>query len=126
MAKDKEERTPKSSKATSGQETKEESTKPEVSGKFNDFIKKIEEMSVKDLNVLVGDLEATFGPIVIASGGSGGDGGAGEAGAEEKSEYDIELTSAGSSAIQVIKAVKDYLKAVMVYLPERLLCDQNI
>ena len=42
MAKDKEERTPKSSKATSGQETKEESTKPEVSGKFNDFIKKIE------------------------------------------------------------------------------------
>jgi large subunit ribosomal protein L7/L12 len=75
------------------------------------WIEEIKGMSVLDLSNLVKALEEEFGvsaaaaPVVVA--GPGGGGGGGEAAAEEeKSEFDVVLTAAGASKIQVIKVVK--------------------
>src|SRR5699024_290523 len=69
------------------------------------IIEAIKEMSVLELNELVEAIEEEFGvtaaaPVAVA-------GGAAEGGAEEKSEFDVELTDAGSSKIKVIKAVRE-------------------
>ena len=71
----------------------------------NQIIEAIKEMSVLELNELVEAIEEEFGvtaaaPVAVA-------GGAAEGGAEEKSEFDVELTDAGSSKIKVIKAVRE-------------------
>src|SRR5699024_11340599 len=63
------------------------------------IIEAIKEMSVLELNELVEAIEEEFGvtaaaPVAVA-------GGAAEGGAEEKSEFDVELTDAGSSKIKV-------------------------
>lgn len=68
------------------------------------IIEAIKEMSVLELNDLVKAIEEEFGvsaaaPVAVA-GAAGGD-------AAEKSEFDVELTSAGSAKVKVIKAVKD-------------------
>tara|TARA_Y100000310_G_C20369556_1_gene662886 strand:- start:362 stop:748 length:387 start_codon:yes stop_codon:yes gene_type:complete len=81
--------------------------------KYSDLVGKIEKMTTIELNELVSELEDKFGPVVMASGPAGG-GGEGEAAAEEKSEYDIELTSAGSSAIATIKVVKEVTELGLV------------
>ena len=91
------------------EETKEEKTEVEVPKKFKSLVEEIEKMSVLDLAELVEILEDKFGvsaaaPIAVA-GAVAGDAGA-DAGADEKSEYDVELISAGDSKINVIKAVK--------------------
>ena len=60
---------------------------------------------------LVKDLEEAFGvsaaaaaaPMMAAAPAAGGDAGA----AEEKDSFDVELTSAGGSKINVIKAVRE-------------------
>lgn len=88
----------------------EEKTTVEVPAKFADLVKQIEEMSVLDLSELVSILEDKFGVSAAApammmaapGAGAGGDAGA----AEEKSEFTVELTDAGSNKIAVIKAVK--------------------
>jgi large subunit ribosomal protein L7/L12 len=74
------------------------------------WIEEIKGMSVLDLSNLVKALEEEFGvsaaaaPVVVA--GPGGGGGGGEAAAEEEqSEFDVVLTAAGASNIQVIKVV---------------------
>lgn len=83
----------------------------EVPAKFADLVKSIEDMSVLDLAELVKILEDKFGvsaaaPMMMAGGAAaGGDAG----GAEEKSEFDVELSAAGESKINVIKAVKELL-----------------
>lgn len=83
----------------------------EVPAKFADLVKSIEEMSVLDLAELVKILEDKFGvsaaaPMMMAgAAAAGGDAGA----AEEKSEFDVELSAAGESKINVIKAVKELL-----------------
>jgi len=64
-------------------------------------------MSVLDLSELVGILEDKFGvsaaaPMAMAA----APGAAGEA-AEEKSEFDVELTAAGDNKIGVIKVVRE-------------------
>lgn len=69
------------------------------------IIEAIKEMSVLELNELVEAIEEEFGvtaaaPVAVA-------GGTAEGGAEEKSEFDVELTDAGSSKIKVIKAVRE-------------------
>ena len=91
------------------EETKEEKTEVEVPKKFKSLVEEIEKMSVLDLAELVEILEDKFGvsaaaPVAVV-GAVAGEAGA-EAGAEEKSEYDVELISAGDSKINVIKAVK--------------------
>ncbi|GGI29629.1 50S ribosomal protein L7/L12 [Staphylococcus chromogenes] len=69
------------------------------------IIEAIKEMSVLELNDLVKAIEEEFGVTaaapVAAAGAAGGEA------AEEKSEFDVELTSAGSSKIKVVKAVKE-------------------
>jgi len=75
------------------------------------WIEEIKGMSVLDLSNLVKALEEEFGvsaaaaPVMVAGGAPAGGGGA-DAAEEEKSEFDVVLTAAGASKIQVIKVVK--------------------
>ena len=74
-----------------------------------DFIKQIDEMTVLDLNNLVKALEDHYGVSAAAAAvavapGAGGD--AGAAAAEEKTEFDVMLTSFGDKKINVIKVVR--------------------
>ncbi|MFP4465769.1 MAG: 50S ribosomal protein L7/L12 [Candidatus Goldiibacteriota bacterium] len=75
-----------------------------------DFIKEVESMSVLELNELVKALEEKFGvsaaaPVMVA-GAAGGGAGAAEA-AEEKTSFDVILSSTGDKKIQVIKAIRE-------------------
>ena len=71
-----------------------------------EFIDAIKELSVLELNELVKACEEEFGVsaaagVVVAAAG-------GEAAAEEeKDEFDVELVSAGSSMVKVIKVVRE-------------------
>jgi len=70
------------------------------------IIEAIKEMSVLELNDLVKAIEEEFGvtaaaPVAAAGAAAGGDAEA------EKTDFDVELTSAGSSKIKVVKAVKE-------------------
>ncbi|MFD3155607.1 50S ribosomal protein L7/L12 [Haloimpatiens sp. FM7330] len=71
-----------------------------------EMIQAIKDMSVLELNELVKACEEEFGvsasaPVAVA-------GAAGAAGAaEEKSEFDVVLSGAGSQKIKVIKAVRE-------------------
>lgn len=84
--------------------------KPAPSGRFKEIIKQIEELSVKDLADLVKELEDRFGVSAAAPVAAVGVPGAaaGAAQAEEKSEYSIMLTDAGTQKIAVIKAVREF------------------
>jgi len=80
----------------------------EVPSKFKDLVEAVESMSVLDLHELVKLLEKKFGVSAAAVAVAGA--GAGDAGSsEEKDSFDVELTSAGETKIQVIKAVKGAL-----------------
>lgn len=94
------------------EEAKEEKkTEVEIPKKFKSIVEEIEKMSVLDLSELVGILEEKFGvsaaaPVAMA--GAIPAAGEGDAGAgEEKSDFDVELISAGDSKIAVIKVVKE-------------------
>ena len=67
------------------------------------IIEAIKEMSVLELNDLVKAIEEEFGVTAAAPVAAAGAAGGGDAGAE-KTEFDVELTSAGSSKIKVVKA----------------------
>ena len=76
-----------------------------------DVLNAIAEMSVMEVVELIADMEEKFGvsaaaavAVAPAAGATGGDAGAG--GAEEKSEFDLVLTSAGDKKVNVIKAVR--------------------
>lgn len=89
-------------------ETKKETEPVKVPKKFQDLVKQIESLSVLELSELVKLLEEKFGvsaaaPIVAAPVA----GAAPDQAAEEKTAFNVELTSAGSAKIQVIKAVKE-------------------
>lgn len=80
-----------------------------VSGNLSEIIEKIEKLSVLELAELVHALEDKFGvsasaPVAVAS--AGGPAGAIEA-AEEKTSFNVVLTSAGANKIAVIKAVRE-------------------
>ncbi len=80
-----------------------------VPEKFEKLVAEIEKMSVLDLSELVKVLEEKFGVSAAAPmmmGAMPAAGGAAEA-AEEKTEFDVELTSAGAQKINVIKAVRE-------------------
>ena len=64
-----------------------------------EFIDAIKELSVLELNDLVKACEEEFG----VSAAAGGD----AAAAEEKDEFDVELTAAGASKVKVIKVVRE-------------------
>lgn len=72
-----------------------------------EFIAAIKELSVLELNDLVKACEEEFGVsasagVVVAAAGAG----AGEA-AEEKTEFDVELTEVGPNKVKVIKVVRE-------------------
>jgi len=84
----------------------EDKKEVEVPAKFKKLVEEIEKMPVLDLSELVKILEDKFGvsaaaPMAVAAAPAGA-----EAAAEEKSEYDVELTGAGENKIAVIKVVK--------------------
>jgi large subunit ribosomal protein L7/L12 len=75
-----------------------------------DVIKFIEGMTVLELSELVKELEAKFGvsaaaPVAVAAVAAGGAAPAAAA-AEEKTEFDVILTSFGAEKIQVIKEIR--------------------
>ncbi|TLS35529.1 50S ribosomal protein L7/L12 [Pseudalkalibacillus caeni] len=69
------------------------------------IIDAIKEMTVLELNDLVKAIEEEFGVTAAAPVAVGG--GAGAEAAEEQTEFDVVLESAGSSKIKVIKAVRE-------------------
>ncbi|HBF67677.1 MAG TPA: 50S ribosomal protein L7/L12 [Candidatus Magasanikbacteria bacterium] len=79
-----------------------------VPEKFKVLVEQIEKMSVLDLSELVKILEDKFGvsaaaPAMMMAAAPA----VGAAPAEEKTEFAVELTSAGGNKIAVIKAVKE-------------------
>ena len=85
----------------------EENTQVEVPAKFKKLVEEVENMTVLELNELVKVLEKKFGVSAqaVAAPAAAGAGAA----VEEKSEFDVELTSFGEQKIAVIKAVKEVL-----------------
>ena len=83
--------------------------KVEVPAKFKSLVEEVEKMSVLDLSELVKVLEEKFGvsasapAMMMAAAPAAG----GVAAAEEKTEFNVELTDVGASKINVIKAVKE-------------------
>ena len=70
-----------------------------------EIIEVIKGLSVLELNELVKACEEEFGVsaaagVVVAAAGA-------EGGAEEKDEFDVELTEIGSAKVKVIKAVRE-------------------
>lgn len=82
----------------------------EVPEKFQKLVSEIEKLSVLDLSELVKVLEEKFGvsaaaPMMMAAGAPAA--GASAAAEEEKSTFNVELTDAGSTKINVIKALRE-------------------
>lgn len=80
-----------------------------ASEKITNFIEEIKKLSVLELNELVKAIEEEFGvsaaaPVAVAGAVAGGGAAPAE---EEKTEFDLVLTSAGSSKIKVIKVVRE-------------------
>ncbi len=78
----------------------------ELSKNATQIMDLVKELSIVELNDLVKAMEEEFGvsaaaPVMIAW-AAGGD-----AAAEEKSSFDVELTSAGASKIAVIKIIRE-------------------
>jgi ribosomal protein L7/L12 len=71
-----------------------------------EFIEAIKELSVLELNELVKACEEEFG-VSAAAGVVVAAAGAGVAAAEEKTEFDVELTEVGSEKVKVIKVVRE-------------------
>ena len=72
-----------------------------------EFIDAIKEMTVLELNDLVKACEEEFGVsaaagVVVAAAGAGD-----AAAAEEKTEFDVELTEVGPNKVKVIKVVRE-------------------
>ena len=90
-----------------------EEVKDEVvlEGKMAEFVDWIETISVLELSQLVSALEDRLGvtaaaPAAVAVAAPGGAAGDDGAGAAEQSEFEVVLTAAGGSKIQVIKELR--------------------
>ena len=78
-----------------------------ASEKILKFVEEVKGLTVLELNELVKAIEEEFGvsaaaPVMVAGPAAGA-----PAAAEEKSEFDVILTSAGASKMGVIKLVKE-------------------
>jgi large subunit ribosomal protein L7/L12 len=92
-------------------ETPQEETKPEISGKFADLLKQIEQMTVLELADFVKALEDRFGvsataPMMMAGPAAAGAGDA--APVEEKTSFTVVLANSGDQKIAVIKALREF------------------
>ena len=93
------------------EEQKNDNKEVVVPDKFKSIVEEIEKMSVLDLSELVKVLEDKFGvsaaaPIMAGMMPTAG-GEENTAGTEEKSEFNVELTSTGDNKIGVIKAIRE-------------------
>jgi large subunit ribosomal protein L7/L12 len=90
---------------------KEKKPAGKKSSQFDGLIKEIEKLSVVELAELVKELEDRFGieatPMATAPATEGQEE---KEEAEEKSEYDVELKSAGDKKIEVIKAIRTVIE----------------
>lgn len=77
--------------------------------KVTEIMEAVKELKVVELSELVKALEEEFGvsatPVAVVGGGAGA--GADGAAAAEQTEFDVVLTEAGSSKINVIKVVRE-------------------
>ena len=73
---------------------------------IEELVSAIDELSVLELNDLVKAVEEKYG-VSAAAGVVVAAAGAGAAPAEEKTEFDVELTDVGSEKIKVIKVVRE-------------------
>ena len=74
------------------------------------FLTALDSMTVLELNDLVKAIEEKFGvsaAAMAAPAAAGGGGGGGAAAVEEKTEFTVVLTEAGSNKVAVIKAVRE-------------------
>jgi len=76
---------------------------------IEEFLSALDELSVLELNDLVKAVEEKYGVsaaagVVMAGPAAGGGGGES---AEEKTEFDVELTEVGKEKIKVIKVVRE-------------------
>ena len=76
--------------------------------KREDVLKYLENSNMLEISELISEIEDKFGvsaaaPVAVAA--AGGD--AGGQAAEEKTEFDVELSGAGDKKINVIKAVRE-------------------
>lgn len=86
-------------------EEKKDGSVPE---KFKSILAEVDKMSVLDLSELVKVMEEHYGVSAAAPVMMGGAAPAAAAeAAEEKTEFDVELTAAGQQKINVIKAVRE-------------------
>ena len=73
----------------------------------SDVLSYLEESNMVEISELINEIEEKFGvtaaaPVAMAAAPAAG----GDAGAEEKTEFDVILKSAGQAKINVIKAVR--------------------
>ena len=78
--------------------------------KREDVLKYLEEANMLEVSELISDIEEKFGvsaaaPVAVA--GAVAAGGAADSASEEKSEFNVELTSVGDKKISVIKAIRE-------------------
>ena len=76
----------------------------------DEFLTALESMTVMELNELVKAIEEKFGvsaAAMAAPAAAGGAAAGGAAAAEEKTEFDLVLTEAGTGKVAVIKAVRE-------------------
>jgi large subunit ribosomal protein L7/L12 len=85
----------------------EETKNVEVPAKFAGIVSEIEKMSVLDLSELVKVLEDKFGVSAAAPAMMMAAAAPAAAAAEEKTSFDVEVTDAGASKINVIKVVRE-------------------
>src|SRR3954452_18052124 len=75
-----------------------------------DFVESLEKWTILDINKAVKSIEEKFGisaaPVAVAAAHAAPAAGA-AAGGEEKTEFTVQLTSAGPNKIQVIKVVRE-------------------
>ena len=72
-----------------------------------EFIEAIKELTVLELNDLVKACEEEFGVSAAAGVVVAATGGDGAGAAEEKTEFDVELTEVGPNKVKVIKVVRE-------------------
>ena len=76
--------------------------------KREDVLKYLETSNMLEISELISEIEEKFGvsaaaPVAVAAPGAAAEGAA----AEEKTEFDIELASAGEKKINVIKVIRE-------------------
>ena len=76
-----------------------------ASEKITKFIDDIKTLSVLELSELIDAIQEEFGVTAVMAAAPAA--GAGAAAAEEKTEFDVELTSVGDQKIKVIKVVRE-------------------